>query len=153
MHHPRLLSITVLNEKYSFPFRELAFPIGLSELLTSIMLEDTPKSRNLDIYFVHKMACVGGVCPRWWRSKMVRLPLSPQIHYGGSIQITSDNNIPSSSSHCECTKGAMIWRISKNTLTYPKEKIGVLTTSNCDLLQFVYRICSRITLTVMILFI
>ena len=53
MHHPRLLSITVLNEKYNFPFRELAFSIGLSELLTSIMLEDTPKSRNLDIYFVH----------------------------------------------------------------------------------------------------
>ena len=85
--------------------------------------------------------------------KLRMIALSPQIHYGGSIQITSDNNIPSSSSHCECTKGAMIWRISKNTLTYPKEKIGVLTTSNCDLLQFVYRICSRITLTVAVLFI
>ena len=42
-------------------------------------------------------------------------------------------------------KGAMIWRISKNALTYPKEKIGVLTTSNSDLLQFVYRICSHST--------
>ena len=85
--------------------------------------------------------------------KLRMIALSPQIHYGGSIQITSDNNIPSSSSHCECTKGAMIWRISKNTLTYPKEKIGVLTTSNCDLLQFVYRIYPRITLTVAVLFI
>ena len=75
------------------------------------------------------------------------------IHYGGSIQITNDSFIPSSSSHCECSKGAMIWRISKNTLTYPKEKIGVLTTSNCDLLQFVYRIYPRITLTVAVLFI
>ena len=75
------------------------------------------------------------------------------IHYGGSIQITNDSFIPSIGSRRECTKGAMIWRISKITLTYPKEKIGVLTTSNCDLLQFVYRICSRITLTVMILFI
>ena len=80
MHHPWLLSITVLNEKYNFPLMELAFSIELSELLTSIMLEDTPKFRNLDIYFVHKMVCVGGVCPRWWRSKMVRLSLSPQIH-------------------------------------------------------------------------
>ena len=41
----------------------------------------------------------------------------------------------------------------KNTLTYPKEKIGVLTTSNSDLLQFVYRIYPRITLTVAVLFI
>ena len=79
-HHPWLLSITVLNEKYNFPFMELTFSIWLSELLTSIMLEDTSTSRNLDVYFVHKMACVGGVLPRWFRSKMVRLPLSPQIH-------------------------------------------------------------------------
>ena len=80
MHHPWLLSITVLNEKYNFPFMELTFSIWLSELLTSIMLEDTSTSRNLDVYFVHKMVCVGGVLPRWFRSKMVRLPLSPQIH-------------------------------------------------------------------------
>ena len=76
-----------------------------------------------------------------------------RIHYGGNIHITLDNNIPSSSSHWECTKVAMIWRISKNALTYPKEKIGVLTTSNSDLLQFVYRIYPRITLTVAVLFI
>lgn len=60
-----LLSITVLNEKYSFPFRELAFPIGLSELLTSIMFRGHTKSKNLDISLFIKMACVGSM------SKMV----------------------------------------------------------------------------------
>ncbi len=56
--------------------------------------------------------------------------------------------IPSSSSQREGSKGAMRLKFSKRDLiplTYPKEKIGVLTTSNSDLLQFVYRICSHST--------
>ena len=38
------------------------------------------------------------------------------IHYGGSIHITVDNNIPSSSSQREGTKGAMILKFSKRDL-------------------------------------
>ena len=38
------------------------------------------------------------------------------IHYGGSIQITNDSFIPSSSSRREGTKGAMILKFSKRDL-------------------------------------